>query len=57
VRVEEYFLDESHKRRYSNDSETLWYYDEDGDGKFETLEEGLGYFSGGHIPDWVLKNR
>jgi tetratricopeptide (TPR) repeat protein len=55
VRVEEYFLDESQKRRYSNDSETLWYYDEDGDGKFETLEEGLGYFSGGHIPDWVLK--
>jgi tetratricopeptide (TPR) repeat protein len=57
VRVEEYFLDESQKRRYSNDLETLWYYDEDGDGKFETLEEGLGYFSGGHIPDWVFHNR
>jgi tetratricopeptide (TPR) repeat protein len=55
VTVEEYFLDESQERRYANHLETLWYYDEDGDGKFETLEEGLGYFSGGHIPDWVIK--
>ncbi|MDX6531914.1 MAG: hypothetical protein QOH41_4204 [Blastocatellia bacterium] len=57
VRVEEYFLDESQNRRYSNDLETLWYYDEDGDGKFETLEEGLDYFSGGHIPAWVFQNK
>ena len=42
--------------RYSANLETLLYYDEDGDGKFETLEEGLSYFAPGHIPKWVLEN-
>ena len=41
--------------RYTDYSETLLYYDEDGDGKFETLEEGLDYFARGHIPKWVLE--
>lgn len=41
--------------KYTNYSETLLYYDEDGDGKFETLEEGLDYFARGHIPKWVLE--
>lgn len=41
--------------KYTNHSETLLYYDEDGDGKFETLEEGLDYFARGHIPTWVLE--
>jgi tetratricopeptide (TPR) repeat protein len=40
--------------KYTNHLETLLYYDEDGDGKFETLEEGLDYFARGHIPNWVL---
>jgi tetratricopeptide (TPR) repeat protein len=40
--------------KYSDNLETLLYYDEDGDGKFETLEEGLDYFARGHIPKWVL---
>lgn len=40
--------------RYSDNLETLLYYDEDGDGRFETLEEGLDYFARGHIPKWVL---
>jgi tetratricopeptide (TPR) repeat protein len=38
----------------TNFVETLLYYDEDGDGKFETLEEGFDYFAPGHIPKWVL---
>ncbi len=41
--------------KYTNYIETLFYYDEDGDGKFETLEEGLDYFGRGHIPKWVLE--
>lgn len=41
--------------RYTNYLETLLYYDEDGDGKFETLEGGLDYFASGHIPKWVLE--
>jgi hypothetical protein len=41
--------------KYTNYSETLLYYDEDGDGKFETLEEGLDYFARGHIPTWGLE--
>jgi tetratricopeptide (TPR) repeat protein len=41
--------------RYTNHIETLLYYDEDGDGRFETLEEGLDYFARGHIPKWVLE--
>lgn len=41
--------------KYTNYSETLLYYDEDGDGTFETLEEGLDYFARGHIPKWVLE--
>lgn len=41
--------------KYTNYMETLLYYDEDGDGKFETLEEGLDYFARGHIPKWVLE--
>ncbi|HBB87001.1 MAG TPA: hypothetical protein DC047_05245 [Blastocatellia bacterium] len=51
----EIFQDEKDQPRYSNHLETLLYYDEDGDGKFETLEEGLDYFSVGHIPSWVLQ--
>lgn len=42
--------------KYADYLETLLYYDEDGDGKFETLEEGLGYFPRGHIPKWVFEN-
>jgi tetratricopeptide (TPR) repeat protein len=53
--VEEMFHDKAGRPRYTNYSETLLYYDEDGDGKFETLEEGLDYFAGGHIPKWVLE--
>jgi hypothetical protein len=41
--------------KYTNHLETLLYYDEDGDDKFETLEEGLDSFSRGHIPKWVLE--
>ena len=41
--------------KYINHLENLLYYDEDGDGKFETLEEGLDYFARGHIPKWVLE--
>jgi hypothetical protein len=41
--------------KYQDNLETLLYYDEDGDGKFETLEEGLDYFARGHIPKWVLE--
>jgi tetratricopeptide (TPR) repeat protein len=41
--------------KYTNYSETLLYYDEDGDGRFETLEEGVDYFARGHIPKWVLE--
>jgi hypothetical protein len=41
--------------KYTNHLETLLYYDEDGDGKFETLEEALDYFARGHIPKWVLE--
>ena len=41
--------------KYTNYIETLLYYDEDGDGKFETLEEGLDYFARGHVPKWVLE--
>lgn len=41
--------------KYTNHLENLLYYDEDGDGKFETLEEGLDYFARGHIPKWVLE--
>jgi tetratricopeptide (TPR) repeat protein len=52
--VEEMFHDKGGRPRYTNYSETLLYYDEDGDGKFETLEEGLDYFARGHIPQWVL---
>lgn len=41
--------------KYTNYPEILLYYDEDGDGKFETLEEGLDYFARGHIRKWVLE--
>ena len=40
--------------RYTDHLETLFYFDEDGDGKFETLEEGLSYFGRGYVPKWVL---
>ena len=54
--IEEMFHDKvSGLPKYTNYSETLLYYDEDGDGKFETLEEGLDYFARGHIPKWVLE--
>ena len=54
--VEEMFHDRvTGLPKYTNYSETLLYYDEDGDGKFETLEEGLDYFARGHIPKWVLE--
>jgi len=54
--VEEMFHDKvTGLPKYTNYSETLLYYDEDGDGKFETLEEGLDYFARGHIPKWVLE--
>jgi len=54
--AEEMFHDKvSGLPKYTNYSETLLYYDEDGDGKFETLEEGLDYFARGHIPKWVLE--
>ncbi len=53
--VEEMFHDKGGRPRYTNYSETLLYYDGDGDGKFETLEEGLDYFARGHIPKWVLE--
>ncbi len=54
--VEEMFHDKvTGFPKYTNYSETLLYYDEDGDGKFETLEEGLDYFARGHIPKWVLE--
>jgi tetratricopeptide (TPR) repeat protein len=54
--VEEMFHDRvSGLPKYTNYSETLLYYDEDGDGKFETLEEALDYFARGHIPKWVLE--
>ena len=56
LRVDEIFHDQSTGMpKYTNDLETLLYYDEDGDGKFETLEEGLDYFARGHIPKWVLQ--
>ena len=54
--VEEMFHDKvTGFPKYTNYSETLLYYDEDGDGKFETLEEGVDYFARGHIPKWVLE--
>lgn len=54
--VYEIFRDkESGLPKYTNFLETLLYYDEDGDGKFETLEEGLDYFARAHIPKWVLE--
>ncbi len=54
--VEEMFHDKvTGLPKYTNYSEILLYYDEDGDGKFETLEEGLDYFARGHIPKWVLE--
>jgi tetratricopeptide (TPR) repeat protein len=54
--VEEMFHDKvTGFPKYTNYSETLLYYDEDGDGKFETLEEGLDYFARGHFPTWVLE--
>lgn len=54
--VEEMFHDKvTGLPKYTNYSETLLYYDEDGDGKFETLEEGLDYFARGHTPKWVLE--
>jgi hypothetical protein len=53
--VYEIFHDNGGLPRYSDNLETLLYYDEDGDGKFETLEEGLDYFARGHIPKWVLE--
>lgn len=54
--MEEIFYDKvTGSPRYTDHTETLLYYDEDGDGKFETLEEGLDYFAHGHIPKWVLE--
>ncbi|MCM3873652.1 MAG: hypothetical protein ND895_23445 [Pyrinomonadaceae bacterium] len=55
ITSDEIFQDETNQPRYSNGPEMLFYYDEDGDGKFETLEEGLDYFWLGHIPAWVLQ--
>lgn len=55
ITADEIFHDEADQPRYANRMETLLYYDEDSDGKFETLEEGLDYFSLGHIPAWVLQ--
>ena len=54
--VEEMFHDQvTELPKYTNYSETLLYYDEDGDGKFETLEEGLDYFARLRIPKWVME--
>ena len=55
LNVEEMFHDKSGLPKYTDYSETLLFYNEDGDGKFETLEEGLDYFARGHIPKWVLE--
>jgi hypothetical protein len=55
ITADEIFEDEAGQPKYLNRLETLHYYDEDGDGKFETLEEGLDYFSLGHIPSWVMQ--
>jgi tetratricopeptide (TPR) repeat protein len=56
LNVEEMFHDKvTGLPKYTNYSETLLYYDDDGDGKFETLEEGLDYFARGHIPKWVME--
>lgn len=53
--VYEVFHDrETGLRRYTDRLETLFYFDEDGDGKFETLEEGLSYFGRGYVPRWVF---
>lgn len=55
LNVYEVFQDkETGLPRYTNQLETLFYFDEDGDGKFETLEEGLSYFGRGYVPKWVF---
>lgn len=41
--------------KYTDHLESLLYYDENGDGKFETLEEGLDAFGRGYIPKWALE--
>jgi hypothetical protein len=55
--ADEIFHDEAGQPKYPNRSETLLYFDEDGDGKFETLEEGFGYRSLGHVPAWVRQKQ
>jgi tetratricopeptide (TPR) repeat protein len=56
VRTQEIFRDEAtNARKYPTSFEDFLYFDEDGDGKFETLEEGLGVRSRPRIPEWVLK--
>ena len=53
--VYEIFHDKTGSPKYTDNLETLFYYDENGDGKFETLEEGLDYFGPAHIPKWALE--
>ena len=56
VRTQEILRDEAtNARKYPATFEDFLYYDEDGDGKFETLEEGLSVMSRPRIPEWVLK--
>lgn len=56
VRTQEILRDEAtNARKYPTSFEDFLYYDEDGDGKFETLEEGLSIMSRPRIPEWVTK--
>jgi hypothetical protein len=56
VRTQEILRDEAtNTRKYPTSFEDFLYYDEDGDGKFETLEEGPGVMSRPRIPEWVMK--
>lgn len=55
VRTQEIFRDETtNARKYTTSFEDFLYYDEDGDGTFETLEEGSGIMSRPRIPEWVM---
>ena len=56
VHTQEILRDETtNARKYATSFEDFLYYDEDGDGTFETLEEGVGVTSRPRIPEWVLK--